>query len=159
MAITNFNKLTLAEQVALVQAFGKGEFHTITYRKRVSLAAKYADVVIETLSVIQGRFNLEYGDNLSMVAEAHENGMGYGTLKGFTEVVENILYENEKSKAKAFRFFPFNGSHHSKRYFKNGVETTLEQLLAEGYPKSSLVRSGQAPAVLMLYASNIVAVN
>ena len=156
--MTNFNQLPLSERIAQVQSYGKGEFHTLVYRKRVTLAAKYADVCIETESVIQGRFHLEYGDNLSMVAQAHENGMGYGVLKGFTEVIENVLYENIKSGKKAFRFFPFNGSHHSKRYFKNGVETTLEQLLAEGFPKSSLVRSGDAPAVLMLYADNILEV-
>lgn len=149
-----FPHTSLADQIKWIKLLRMGSIHTITYRKTVKLAKKWDGVTIETESVLQGRFFLDYGDNLSMVKEAHENGMGYGVLKGFHEVEENFLYANDTTGKLAFRVFPFHGSKHSKRYFRNGQETTLEALLAEGLPKSALVSQGQPP-VLMLYTDGV----
>lgn len=155
----NFNQMTLAEQIAYVQSLTIGSIHTVVYRKPIVFkSAKYAGASIVKVSVIQGRFGLEYGDNLGLVKEAHENGMGYGILRGFHEVVPNYVYANDKTNAPAFRFFPFNGSMHKTVYYEDGVETTLEALVAKGYPKSELSRSGSQPPVLALYASNIVSI-
>ena len=46
---------------------------------------------------------------------------------------------------------------HKSVYYLNGSETTLEELLAQGYPKSKLVSNGNPP-VLALYADNIVSI-
>jgi len=154
----NFNQLPLAEQIDIIVGLTKGAIHTFTYRKQVVLAKKYEGIVLETESVIQGRCNLTYGENLALVREARENGAQEGELKGFHAVIPNVLYENDKTGRKAFRVFPFNGGKHSKRYFLNGVEKTFEDLLAMGLPKSSLVSNGGTPAVLALYAENIVCI-
>ena len=157
MANYQLQRINISGASGFRPSVAQGRVPYLTYRKRVSLPPSMRTWLSRPYPLSKVGFNLEYGDNLSMVAEAHENGMGYGTLKGFTEVVENILYENE-SKAKASASSPFKEAT-TQAVLQEGVETTLEQLLAEGYPKSSLVRSGQAPAVLMLYANNIVAVN
>ena len=158
MKINDFNKLKLSDRIAHIQSLTIGSIHTVVYSKKISLSPeKFAGAEIVKVSTIQGRFGLEYGDNLSMVKEAHENGMGYGKLYGFKAVIDNLLYENEKTGAKAFRFFPFSGSMHKSVYYLNGNETTLEDLLAQGYPKSKLVSNGNPP-VLALYADNIVSI-
>lgn len=157
--IQNFNLMALADQAKALQELAKGSIHTVVYRKQVVLSpTKFPNVTIETESVIQVRFNLEYGDNIARVREFHENGGGYGVLKGFAEVIEDLLYQNISNGRMAFRAFPFNGGKHSKKYFLNGVETSLDDLLAQGFPKSKLVSSGDDPSVMALYADNILEV-
>ena len=156
---TDFTKLTLAEKVAHMQSLQAGSIHTLVYHKQISLASKWDGFVVETESVIQGRVKLDYGDQIKLVAQLHANGMGYGELKGFKAEIEDLLYSNLKDGRMAFRVFPINGGKHSKRYFLNGVETTLEDLLAMGLPKSKLVGSGNPVPVLALYADNILSVD
>lgn len=155
----DFNKLALGAQVAHMQSLQVGSIHTFVYRKTISLAAKWEGFVIETESVIQARVGLDYSDRIALVKQLHESGMGYGELKGFTPVIEDLLYKANKDGRMAFRVFPINGGKHGKRYFLNGVETTLEALLAMGLPKSKLVGSGNPVPVLALYADNILSVN
>lgn len=155
----DFAPLTLAEQVAHVQSLQAGSIHTVVYRKTLVLAKKYEGETIETESVIQVRFNLTYGDQIKLVKELHDAGMGYGELKGFVPEIKDLLYVNVKTGRKAFRAFPINGGKHGKRYFRNGVETTLEDLLAAGFPKSALVGSGKPIPVMALYADCILSVN
>lgn len=154
---TKFSSLTLQEQIDLIQSLGRGTFHCVTYRKRVTLAAKYGDVVVETESVIGGRFGIDY-DHIAKVIEKRESGeMAVGTLKGFTALVKDLCYTSDKTGEAMFRFTPFDGAKHSKKFFENGKEVSLDYLLSK-YPKSAFIRSGEAPLVLSLYAKNILSI-
>lgn len=154
---TKFSSLTLQEQIDLIQSLGRGTFHCVTYRKRVSLAAKYGDVIVETESVIGGRFGIDY-DHIAKVIEKRESGeMAVGVLKGFTTLVKDLCYTSDKTGEVMFRFTPFDGAKHSKKFFENGKEVSLDYLLSK-YPKSAFIRSGEAPLVLSLYAKNILSI-
>lgn len=155
----DFNRLPLNEQVSFLRGLQAGSIHTVVYRKKVNLAKKYEGETIETESTIQVRFNLTYGDQIKLVKELHDAGMGYGELKGFNPEIKDLLYVNVKTGRKAFRAFPINGGKHGKRYFRNGDETTLDELLDAGFPKSSLVGNGGPIPVMALYADGIVSVN
>ena len=150
------NALELSAQVNALVALQKGTIHTFVYRKQVVMSAKFGDVVIETETVMQGRVGCEY-ENIQAVKDLHANGMGHAPLKGFTEVIEDIIYRNDKTGELALRVFPVNNGYHSKRYFENGVEVSLDYLLSKGYPKSKLVSNGFSP-IVCLYVKNIVSV-
>lgn len=148
---------TLQEQIDLIQSLGNGTFRCVTYRKRVSLSKKYGDVIVETESIIGGRFGVDY-DHIAKVIEKRASGeMAVGELKGFTPYVKDLCYTSDKTGEIMFRFTPFDGAKHSKKFFENGKEVTLEYLLSK-YPKSAFIRSGEPPLVLSLYAKNIVSI-
>ena len=149
--------LTLQEQIDLIRSLSNGTFRCVTYRKRVSLAAKYGDVIVETESVIGGRFGVDYDNIAKVIAKRASGEMAIGELKGFTPIVKDLCYSSDKTGETMFRFTPFDGAKHSKKYFENGKEVTLEYLLSK-YPKSAFIRSGEPPLVLSLYAKNIVSI-
>ena len=132
----------------LLETLRKGAFHTVVYRKQVALAKKYQGYTLETESVIQGRFGVDY-DNLKAVIEARANGAPKGELKGYDTLVEDLLYKSQKTGEIYVRFTPFNGSRHSKRYFLNGVETPLSKLETI-FPPSVLGTNGNGNPPLVL---------
>lgn len=152
-----FSTLTLQQQIDLVESLGRGTFRSVVYRKRVTLAAKYGDVVVETESVIGGRFGVDYDHIQKVIAKRASGEMSVGFLKGFKTLVEDLCYTSEKTGEVMFRFTPFEGSKHSKKFFENGKEVTLEYLLTK-YPKSAFIKTGEPPLVLSLYAKNIVSI-
>lgn len=163
MTIKDFtpNTPTLSEQIAIAQAraCAKGTFHTIAYKKELILSEKYAFAHITKISVISGRFAIDY-DNQAMVIENRANGAEKGQLRGFETIEEDFLYRSTNNGNLALRFTPFDGGKHETVWYENGKETTIEELLTK-YPASQLKYrkpTGERPATMMVYAGNILQV-
>lgn len=152
---------TLSEQVAIALArnCAKGTFHTLTYKKTLILSEKYGCAEIVKISVIAGRFGIDY-DNQAMVIEKRANGAEKGQLYGFEEIEQDFLYRSTKSGELALRFTPFGNGKHETVWYENGKPTTIEELLAK-YPASQLKYrkpTGERPATMTVYAKNIISI-
>lgn len=164
MTIKDFtpNTPTLSEQIAIAQArnCAKGTFHTIAYKKELILSEKYAFANITKISVISGRFGIDY-DNQQAVIEKRANGAEKGVLKGFETIEEDFLYRSTKTGELALRFTPFDGAKHESVWYENGKETSLEELLAK-YPASAIgyhKPSGDGrPLTMTIYAKKVLRV-
>lgn len=152
---------TLSEQasIALARNCAKGTFHTLAYKKDLILSEKYAFAHITKISVIAGRFSIEYYNQAS-VQKKLEEGAQKGFLKGFEEIEPDFLYRSIYTGDLALRFTPFDGGKHETMWFENGQPTTIEELLKK-YPASQLKYrkpTGERPATMMVYAKNIISI-
>lgn len=155
------NTPTLSEQIAIALArnCAKGTFHTIAYKKTITTSEKYGSAEIVKISVIAGRFGIDY-DNQAMVIANRANGAEKGQLRGFEAIEEDFLYRSTNNGDLALRFTPFDNGKHQAIWFENGNPTTIEALL-EKYPASQLKYrkpTGERPATMMVYAKNIISI-
>lgn len=150
------------QAIALARSYANGTFHSVAYRSERILSEKYAFAAIVKISVISGRFGIDW-DNVHEVMEARENGAVKGSLKGFVTIEEDLLYRSEKTGETHIRFTTYPNANHETFWFENGKPVTLEELLAKypasaiGYRKPSEGEIKSRP--LMLNAGNIIAIN
>ena len=126
--------------IELLKAIGKGSFVGITYESEKKLAKKFEGNTLIKKSVMTLRNGIEY-ENLASVKAMREAGVEAQGLNGMEWEDYPYILKNANGKLYA-RFYTVEGSHSKATWYLNGIEKTVDELLAMGISNSTLGLNG-----------------
>lgn len=150
--------MTIDELKPIINSTKKGTIHTLTYSKPLKTRKGVTDVITKS-STVQVRFGIDY-DNMRVTKEGRADGTLPVVNQGLAPSlrwIDNNFIENTKNGNKMLRVSSAYGNKTVIKYYKNGVETTKEEIAPLCLASETAVH--EVPTVMNIGIEKIISIN
>lgn len=151
--------MTIEEISNIINGTNKGSIHTLTYSKPLKTRKGVSDSITK-MTTMQVRFGVKY-DNIRTVKEDRASGILPAENQGLAPALRwfnEFIIENTKNGNKMLRVAFANGNQTTTKYFKNGIETSKEEI-APLCLASETKSTGETPTVMNIGIEKIIRID